>query len=67
MSAMVRAINKAYVTRACGRACTDMQPDTRPVVPLSPPVSLMELLRSHPDLQLDPESLAEMEASDTLH
>lgn len=67
MSVMIRAMHRTYAVRACGRACADMQPGTRPALPLPPPVSIAELLRTHPGMELDPDALASMETSDTLH
>lgn len=68
MSTLVQAMNfKAYAVKACGRACPDMQPSTLPVIPPLPPVSLAKILRAHPNLVLDPDGLADMETSDTIH
>jgi len=67
MSVMIHALNKTFAVRACGRACADMQPDTRPALPLPPPVSIAELLRTHPGMEIDPDALAIMDTSATLH
>jgi hypothetical protein len=68
VSALVQVIKyKTYAVKACGRACPDMQPSTLPVIPPPPPVSLAEILRAHPNLVLDPDGLADMETSDTIH
>jgi len=68
MSVYVQAAgNRNMAIRACGRACADMQPDSLPVVPVPPPVSLAAILRKHPDMTLEPEWLEDMDTSPTVH
>jgi len=53
--------------KACGRACPDMHPLTLPALPVSPPLSLLALMRAHPDLVIQREWLAAMDADETIH
>lgn len=68
MGAFVQVISDQEVAvMACGRACPDMQPQTLPVLPASPPLSLLALMRAHPDMVFRPEWLEAMETSETIH
>ena len=68
MSAFVQVINDQKVAvKACGRACPDMHPLTLPAIPVSPPLSLLALMRAHPELVLQREWLEAMDAGETIH
>lgn len=68
MSAFVQVISdEDLAIKACGRACADMHPSTLPAVPVPAPLSLLALLREHPDLVLQPEWLEAMDAGETIH
>jgi len=68
MSTIVQVISDGEMAiKACGRACADMRPSTLPLVPVSPLPSLAGLLREHPEAAIQPEWLALMETSPTLH
>jgi len=67
MSVFVQAVNNQMAIKACGRACADMDPSTRPEIPVPPPISLASLLREHPDMVFEPEWLEALDASPTLH
>jgi len=53
--------------KACGRACRDMHPFSMPAIPASPPLSLLALMRAHPDMVLQREWLEAMDAGETIH
>ncbi|UCH53023.1 MAG: hypothetical protein JSW09_10615 [Pseudomonadota bacterium] len=53
--------------KACGRACPDMEPSSRPILPPSPPLSLLALQRERSELVFPPEWLEAMETSETIH
>ncbi len=68
MSAFVHVISDQEVAvKACGRACPDMHPLTLPTLPVSPPLSLLALVRAHPDMEFQQEWLAAMDADETIH
>jgi hypothetical protein len=68
VGAFVQVISELQVAvKACGRACTDMQPTTLPAIPVPPPLSLLALMRAHPDIVVPPEWLEAMDASKTIH
>lgn len=68
MSGFVQVISEQEMAiKACGRACTDMHPQSLPAVPAPPPLSLIALMREHPELVIQPEWLDAMEASETIH
>ena len=68
MSEFVQVISAQEVSvKACGRACPDMNPLTLPAVPVPPPVSLLALMRAHPDLVFQREWLEAMDAGETVH
>lgn len=68
MSAFFQVISeKEAIVKGCGRACADMQPTTLPEIPLAPPLSLLALMREHPDMVIEKEWLAIMEAGETVH
>ncbi len=68
MGAFLQIISdEDMAVRACGRACEDMHPLTRPAIPASPPLSLLALIKAHPDLVFETEWLAAMEAGETIH
>lgn len=68
MSEFVQVISVQEVAvKACGRACLDMNPLTLPVIPLAAPVSLLALMRAHPDFVLQREWLEAMDAGETVH
>jgi hypothetical protein len=53
--------------KACGRACPDMHPLTLPALPVSPPLSLLALMRAHPDMVIQQGWLEAMDAGETIH
>jgi len=53
--------------KACGRACVDMNPASRPTLPAEPPLSLLAMQRARPDMVIPPEWLGAMETSGTIH
>lgn len=68
MSAFVHVISdQEMAVKACGRACPNMHPLTLPVLPVSPPLSLLALQREHPDMEFQREWLEAMDAGDTIH
>jgi len=68
MSAFVQVISEQEVAvKACGRACPDMHPLTLPAIPVSPPLSLLALIRAHPDMVFEREWLEAMDAGETIH
>lgn len=68
MGTFVQVIDDSTAAiKACGRACPDMNPLTLPVIPLLPPMSLLDLMRAHPDVVIDLEWLAAMETDGTVH
>ena len=68
MSAFVHVISDQEVAvKACGRACPDMHPSTLPALPVLPPLSLLALIRAHPDLVIQREWLEAMDAGETIH
>ncbi len=68
MGAFVQFINEQELAiRACGRVCADMHPSTMPELPVPPPVSLLAILREHPEMVIEPEWLEVMDADPTLH
>jgi len=68
VSAFVQVISDQEVAvKACGRACPDMHPLTLPAIPVSPPLSLLALMRAHPDMELQREWLEAMDAGETIH
>ncbi len=68
MGAFVQVFSEQEMTvKGCGRACADMQPTTLPAIPVSPPLSLVALMREHPDMVLLPEWLEVMDAGETIH
>lgn len=68
MSEFVQVISNQEVTvKACGRACPDMHPLTLPTIPVAPPVSLLALMRAHPDMVFQREWLDAMDAGETIH
>lgn len=68
MSAFVHVISDQEVAvKSCGRACTDMHPLTLPALPVSPPLSLLALVRAHPDMEFRQEWLEAMDAGNTIH
>jgi hypothetical protein len=68
MNAFVQVISDQEVAvKGCGRACADMQPTTLPVIPVLPPLSLLALMRAHPDMEFQREWLEAMDAGETIH
>ena len=68
MSTFVQVISEQEMAvKACGRACADMGPQSLPAVPIPPPLSLIALMREHPEMVIQPEWLDAMEASATIH
>ncbi len=68
MSAFVQVVSEQEVAvKGCGRACTDMSPLTLPALPVSPPLSLLALIREHPDVVFHQEWLEAMDAGETIH
>ena len=68
MGAFVHVISdKEVAVKACGRACPDMHPQTLPALPVSPPLSLLALMRAHPGMEFQREWLEAMDASETIH
>jgi len=68
VSAFVQVISEQDVAvKACGRACPDMHPLTLPAIPVSPPLSLLALIRANPDMVFEREWLEAMDAGETIH
>lgn len=68
MGAFLQVISDQEVAvKACGRACPDMLPTTLPAIPVAPPLSLLALLRAHPDMEFQREWLEAMDAGETIH
>jgi hypothetical protein len=68
VSAFVHVISDQEVTvKACGRACTNMDPSSLPALPVSPPLSILALIRANPDMEFQREWLEAMDAGDTIH
>ncbi len=68
MSAFVQVISGQDVAvKSCGRTCADMDPLTLPALPVSPPLSFLELMRADPDMVFQPEWLEAMDAGETIH
>lgn len=68
MNAFVQVISEQDVAvKACGRACRDMHPLTLPAIPVSPPLSFLELMRDHPEVEFQVEWLDAMDADETIH
>ncbi len=68
VSEFVQVISDQEVAvKACGRACPDMHPLTLPAIPVSPPLSLLALMRAHPDMVFKREWLEAMDAGETIH
>jgi hypothetical protein len=59
--------DQEVAVKACGRACPDMHPLTLPAIPVSPPLSLLALMRAHPDMVFQREWLEAMDAGETIH
>jgi len=68
MSAFVHVISDQEVAvKACGRACRNMHPLSLPTLPVPPPLSLLALMRAHPDMEIQREWLEAMDAGETIH
>jgi hypothetical protein len=68
VSAFVQVFSEQQVAvKGCGRVCADMNPSTRPDIPVPPPISLVALMRAHPEMVFEQEWLEVMEASETIH
>jgi hypothetical protein len=58
--------DRTTAIKGCGRACPDMNPLTLPVIPVLP-MSPLEMMRANPEVVIEPEWLAAMEADATIH
>ena len=68
MNAFVQIISEQdVVVKGCGRVCENMHPLTLPVLPASPPLSLLALIKENPEIVLRPEWLEAMDAGETFH
>lgn len=68
MGAFLHVISDQEVAvKACGRACPNMHPSSMPDLPIPPPLSLLELIREHPDVEFQKEWLEAMDAGETIH
>jgi hypothetical protein len=68
MGAFLQVISEEEVAvKSCGRVCPDMNPVTLPAIPALPPLSLLAIMREHPDMVFPLEWLAAMDAGGTVH